>query len=126
MYFKQKKEFDPERMGKKIGFALANVAEGFGITEKRFVTTKQDYEDQLKKRTIHLMDALPYGVSVPVFLETTCPYGFVGVWHEGNLYVDGRKRNRWLTKAIGWGESVNGVRVVSKEKLKTMLFGGEE
>lgn len=107
MYFKQVKEFDPERMGRRAGFALSNVAEGFGIPDRRFVTTKQDYEYQIEKRTIHSMDALPYEVSVPVFLETTCPYGFVGVWHEGNLYVDGRKHNRWLIKAIGWGESVN-------------------
>lgn len=122
MAYKQVKEFDINKMGKKPGYCLQNVRLGFGIASK-YADAKTDMEANRSAGTLHDIATLPTNVAVPVYLDTTSPYEHIIVSDHGTLYSDGKRLTSlagW--KVFGWGESVNGVRVVEyvEEPKKTI------
>ena len=114
MPYKQVKPFDQSKGGKKPGYCLQNTRLGYGIAPK------YDNAAQAWKSTEQHKDRnVPQGVDVPLYYD----YGSEDhvnvrlangkVWSDGNLYAsiedyEAKKAPRFL----GWGESVNGVRVI--------------
>ena len=116
--------FDIDKAGTTKYLCLANVRKGYGIGAKYpDATTAWNNTQQHRDRSF------PAGCSVPVF------YSWVGtvsgerknwghiavrlpdgrVWTDGKYYANVDERSaRYLSGSsyLGWGESVNGVRVV--------------
>jgi len=120
--WEQVKKFDIKKMGTKKGYCLQNVRLGFGIPSK-YASAKIDMEANKKAGTLHNMDTIPSNVSVPVYMDTTSKYEHVIVCDKGTYYSDGKK----LTSIkglnfFGWGESINGVRVVKEVKYTTGTY----
>lgn len=112
MALKQVIDFDVNKMGKKPGYCLQNVRLGFGIPSN-YYDAKADMEANKAAGTLHDIATLPNNVAVPVYLDTDSPYEHIIVSDHGTLYSDGKKLTSlegW--KAFGWGELMNGVRVV--------------
>lgn len=112
--WKQLVHFRIEDMGKRPGWCLANVREGFGIAPK-YADAKAAMEANKKDGTLHGIDTLPTDVAVPVFVDTPSPYEHVIVSDHGTLYSDG-KRLTTLDGLVcfGWGETLNDTRIVEK------------
>lgn len=106
--------FDVEKMGTAPGLCLKNVRQGFGIAPK-YADAKEAMEANKAAGTLHSVEDLPLNVAVPVFVDTPSPYEHVIVSDHGTLYSDG-KRLTTLDGLVcfGWGETLNGVRIVEK------------
>lgn len=114
MAWKQVKPFDISKMGTRLGYCLQNVRLGFGIASK-YPDAKTDMEANKAAGTLHDISTLPTDVSVPVYLDTSSPYEHVIVSDRGTLYSDGKKLTSLAGfKVFGWGETMNGVRVVEQ------------
>ncbi len=112
MAWKQTRNFDINKMGKKPGYCLQNVRLGFGIGPK-YADAKADMEANKNAGTLHDISALPTNVAVPIYLDTVSPYEHVIVSDHGTLYSDGKRLTSLNGfKVFGWGESCNGARVV--------------
>lgn len=112
MAYKQLVNFDIKKMGTKPGYCLQNVRLGFGIGPK-YADAKADMEANRVADTLHDISTLPTNVAVPVYLDTSSPYEHIIVSDHGILYSDGKRLTSLAGfKVFGWGESVNGVRVV--------------
>lgn len=112
MAWKQTKPFDINKMGTRVGYCLQNVRLGFGIAPK-YVDAKAAAEANKAAGTLHDISTLPTDVAVPCFLDTTSPNEHVIVSDHGTFYSDGKKLTSLAGfKAFGWGETLNGVRVV--------------
>lgn len=112
MAWRQVVPFDPSKMGNKPGYCLQNVRLGFGIPSK-YYDAKEAMEANKAAGTLHDVKDLPLNISVPVFVDTNSPYEHVIASDKGVFYSDGKK----LTtinglKCFGWGETLNGVRIV--------------
>lgn len=114
MAWKQVKAFDINKMGKEAGMCLKNVRLGFGIAPK-YPDAKADMEANKAAGTLHDLSTLPADVAVPVYLDTASPYEHVIVADHGTYYSDGKKlTSLGSMKPFGWGETMNGVRVVEQ------------
>lgn len=130
MSYTQVKKFTLSKMGKRDGWCLANVAQGFGITRGTFPSAKADMESQRAKGTLHPISTLPDNCTVPVYLNTTSPYEHVEVCVNGKDWYSDGKKVKAPSKSIvfGWGELCDGVRVVKVEAAKKDLskYSNEE
>lgn len=130
MSYTQVKKFTLSKMGKRSGWCLANVAQGFGITKGTFPSAKADMESQRAKGTLHPITTLPDNCTVPVYLNTTSPYEHVEVCVNGkDWYSDGKKVKAPAKSIVfGWGELCDGVRIVKVEVSKNNLskYSNEE
>lgn len=112
MAWKQLVNFDPKKMGTRVGYCLANVRQGFGIAPK-YANAKDAMEGNKAAGSLHDITTLPTNVAVPVFLDTSSPYEHVIVSDKGTLYSDGKRLTSLAGfKVFGWAEYLNGVRVV--------------
>ena len=103
-------QFDYTKMGTKKGWCEQNAREGFGIPNGTFPSAKADMESQRKNGTLH-NELPPSGVAVPVFVDSTSKYEHVEVFDHGVYWSDG-KQVKAPAKTFGWGELMDGVRVV--------------
>lgn len=120
-------KFNVGNAGTTLYKCLQNVRLGYGIPPKN-ATAKIDWDKNLKQ---HKDRAFPAGCSVPIYFNLTIPlnevrdnYGHIAVaLPDSRFWTDGRYYNSieammatYLKNGnpsyLGWGESVNGVRVV--------------
>lgn len=118
MSWKQVKLFNPSNGGSTAGECLQNDREGWGIAAK-YATAYQAWQHTQQ----HKDKNFPAGVAVPAFFS----YGYEGeqeghigtllangeFWSDGHTYPTLNAFQADHTpKYLGWGESVNDVRVV--------------
>lgn len=126
-YFEQVAECNINKMGKQSGFCLQNCRQAFGFKVGKKASAKVDYQSQLQRGLIHPLSTLPQNVCVPVYADTTPKpgkkdYDHVMISYYGVLYSDGKKVNwNYCKKYYGWGEEVDGYRVVKPTTLKSFL-----
>lgn len=112
-YWEQDKTFTLSKMGTKNGLCLQNVRLAFGIGSK-YNNAKSAMLDNKNAGTLHPISTLPKNVAVPVFCDTPSVDEHVEVSDKGTFYSDGKKvTNPYSQKFFGWGETLNGVRIVS-------------
>lgn len=110
--YKQLVPFTLKNMGTKRDWCLANVREGFGIPAK-YPDAKAAMEANKKASLLHPITTLPDDVAVPVFIDTPSVWEHVIVSDKGKFYSDGKQLTSLDGLTIfGWGESLNGVRIV--------------
>ena len=132
MSYKQIVGFNPAIAGTTKYLCLSNVRKGYGIAAK-YASAWQAWQN-----TQQHTDAIPGGVAVPVFWEwtgtvdgITANYGHIAVslpdgrvWTDGKYYANTATLNTsYLAgrgKYVGWGETLNGVRVVEQVQGGTM------
>lgn len=108
----QKQPFELSRMGTRPGWCLQNVRLGFDIGPK-YNDAKEAMLANQQAGTLHSIDTLPENVAVPVFIDSPAPEEHVEVADHGVFYSDGKKLDNPMSqKFFGWGETLNGVRVV--------------
>lgn len=124
----QVKPFKASRAGTKPYWCLQNVRLGYGLGPKHAYALL-DWQKNLKQ---HKNQKFPAGVAVPVYWNWTGTveghtrnWGHIGVrLPDGRIWTDGKYfksvaevSSKYLSGGayLGWGESVEGVRVV-KEK----------
>lgn len=109
--------FNQSKAGKKKGWCLQNNRLGYGIASK-YPTAWQAWlhTQQHKNRSF------PKGVTVPLYYS----YGTDGhinqlltngtVWSDGTIYksIDDYLSKHPSVHFVGWGESINGVRVIKQ------------
>lgn len=115
MAYKQTKSFSTSRGGSTPGYCLRNTRLGYGIAAKYAnAITAWKNTQQHKNRSI------PTGVEVPLFYSYKTD-GHINVrladgrvWSDGKIYanLDAYLRAATACTYLGWGESVNGVRVI--------------
>lgn len=127
MGWKQTKGFDTGKAGTQKYLCLKNVRLGYGIASK-WEYARQDWDNNVAK---HADQNFPAGVAVPVYFSWVGTldgirrdWGHVAVrLPDGRIWTDGRYYASVSTLAanylsggsyLGWGESVNGVRVVEQ------------
>lgn len=112
MAWQQVKAFNLSKMGTRAGYCLQNVRLAFDVPAK-YVDAKAAMLANKNAGTLHSMDSLPKNVAVPVFVDTSSPYEHVEVADRGTFYSDGKKvSNPMNQKFFGWGETLNGERIV--------------
>lgn len=123
MSYIQVRLFSPSKMGTRDGWCLMNTRLGFGIKSGKFPSAKADMESQMAKGTLHPLSTIPKNCAVPVYLDTSSPFGHVEVCVNGKTwYSDGKKVNPPAESSVfGWGELCDGVRVVKVETAKNDL-----
>lgn len=129
--YEQLESFKASRMGTKRGWALANARMGFNIPVGRYASARADMEAQKKAHTLHKLDTLPQGVSVPIYCEpkikklctVSRSFGYVFViTKRGRIYAEGKiQSKKWLeymseNNKLYWGEFCDGVRIVREVK----------
>lgn len=112
--WQQVRPFNQSTAGKVAGYCLQNVRRGFGIASKYPTATVAWQHAQQHK------DPIPGSRDVPLFYT----YGTDGhvnvslangqIWSDGNIYAN---LSDYLSKHpsvhyLGWGESINDVRVL--------------
>lgn len=115
MAYKQVRAFNPAKGGKIAGYCLQNTRLGFGIGSKyKNAITAWAHTQQHKDRNI------PAGVDVPLYYTYKVD-GHINVrladgrvWSDGTIYKDLAAYEAYAKSAkyLGWGESVNDVRVI--------------
>lgn len=112
MAWQQVKPFNLSKMGIRAGYCLQNVRLAFGVQSK-YNDAKSAMLANKNAGTLHGIDSLPKNVAVPVFVDTASPYEHVEVADRGTFYSDGKKvSNPYNQKFFGWGETLNGERIV--------------
>ena len=116
MAWRNTKSFNQSIAGKKKGYCLQNVRLGFGIASKYAnAITAWNNTQQHKDRSIP-------GGDVPLFY-TYKSDGHINVrlangqiWNDGEIYanLDAYLSGHPAVKYLGWGESVNGIRVIEE------------
>jgi len=113
MGWKQDRAFNLSKMGKEAGMCLKNVRLAFDIPSKYYDAKAAMLANQ-KDGTLHPISTLPKNVAVPVFVDTSSPNEHIEVADCGTFYSDGKRlTNPYNQRFFGWGETLNGVRVVS-------------
>lgn len=112
MGWKQVRNFNLSKMGKKKGYCLQNVRLAYDIPSK-YVNAKEAMEASKRQGTFHEGLDIPTDVAIPIFAETGSPDGHVMVDDHGAVYSDGA----WLPsfkgmRLLGWSETLNDVRIV--------------
>jgi hypothetical protein len=121
--WEQLKPFNQSTATSIKNLCLGNVQRGFQVGAK-YATAWQAWEN-----TQQHTDPIPNGVDVPVFFSYTASidginknWGHIGVrlkdgtfWSDGVIYpsISAYTANH-LPKYVGWGESVNDVRVIKQ------------
>lgn len=115
MGWKQDRKFVVSKMGKTPGMCLRNVRIGFDPEiPPLYYDAKAAMLANKKAGTLHDISTLPKNVSVPVFVDTASINEHVEAAVNGVFYSDGKMVvNPMSQKFFGWGETLNGVRVVS-------------
>lgn len=128
MSWQQVKKFDQAKAGKIKNFCLANVTKGYGVPNK-YASAWESWQN-----TKQHQDGAPLGVDVPVYFSYTATidginknWGHIGVqlkngkfWSDGTVYPSiGIYTSGHSPKYVGWGESVNGVKVIKEQVMKT-------
>lgn len=124
--WKQVRGFNANKGGKQKGMCLKNTRLGYGIGPV-YATAWDAWNGTIQHRNRNY----PAGVYTPIFFEyvTTIGgvkknWGHIGVrypdgrfWTDGEVFssVEAYERAR-VPKMVGWGESVNNVRVIEKVK----------
>ena len=112
-YWRQDRGFDFSKMGTKNNYCLKNVREAFGIGRK-YRNAKDAMLANKNAGTLHPISTLPKNVAVPVFCDTSSPDEHVEVADRGTFYSDGKRvSDPYNQRFFGWGETLNGVRIVS-------------
>lgn len=119
MSWKQVKPFNPSAGGTKKGYCLQNVRLGYGVGPKYNTATEAwNHTEQHADRNI------PSGVDVPLYYKYVDSNGNEGhvnvrladgrVWSDGTIYanLDDYTSKHSAVTYLGWGESVNGTRVI--------------
>lgn len=128
MAWSQLKQFNLSTAGTKKYWCLQNVRLGYGLPAK-YPTARSDWNNNLKQ---HKNKTFPVGVAVPVYWSltltldgVTADYGHIAVrmpdgriWTDGIFYANVDSLNRYYLNGrgiyLGWGESVEGIRVVKE------------
>ncbi len=128
MAYTQLKKFSQAKAGKTKNFCLANVTQGYGIPNK-YGSAWEAWQ-----HTEQHENGAPLGVDVPVYFSYTATidginknWGHIGVrlangkfWSDGMVYNSiGVYTAGHSPKYVGWGESVNGVKVIKEQDVKT-------
>lgn len=127
--------FDISKAGTTLHLCLQNVRKGYGIRAEN-ATAKIDWDKNFKQ---HKDRAFPAGCTVPIYFNLTIVlnnikdnYGHIAVaLPDGRFWSDGRyfssieaMMNTYLKNGkpsyLGWGESVNSVRVVKEKEKQEM------
>lgn len=112
MSWKQVKPFNLSKMGKTPGYCLQNVRLAFDAPSK-YYDAKAAMQANKDAGTLHDISTLPLNVSVPVFLDTASVYEHVIASDKGTFYSDGKRLTSLAGyKVFGWGETLNGARIV--------------
>lgn len=106
--------FNQSTAGKTPGYCLMNVRRGFGIGSKYPSAIEAWYHTQQ-----HRDRNVPTGIDVPLYY-TYGRYGHINVrlangkvWSDGEIFSSiADYENRRAPNFIGWGESVNDIRVI--------------
>lgn len=114
MAWKQERPFVVSKMGKTPGMCLRNVRIGYDpVIPPLYYDAKAAMLSNKKAGTLHPISELPKNVSVPVFVDTASINEHVEVSDKGVFYSDGKVVTDPMNqKFFGWGETLNGVRVV--------------
>lgn len=114
MAWKQDRPFNPAKMGTTPGMCLRNVRIGFDPEiPPLYYDAKVAMIANRNAGTLHDISTLPKNVSVPVFVDTRSVNEHVEASVNGTLYSDGSiVANPSAQVYFGWGETLNGVRVV--------------
>lgn len=121
MPYTQVKAFNQSKATKEKNMCLQNVRTGYGIAP-RYATAWAAWggTEQHKNRSV------PTGVDVPLFYDYTTGgkrYGHINVrlangkvWNDGKLFssLSAFEKAWGNVKYVGWGESVNEVRVIKE------------
>lgn len=117
MGWKQVRQFDPSKMGTKKNFCLQNCRIAF-VPEipPKYIDAKEAMLANKNEGTLHPIETRPTDCAVPVFADTPSINEHVMVWDHDKLYSDGKQANPNGFIWFGWGETLNGVRVVEYVK----------
>lgn len=116
--WKQIKPFNQSLAGKRVGFCLQNVRKGYGIAAE-YVIAIEAWDAVVAAKQGHKDRSIPAG-DVPLFY-TYKTDGHVNVrlangkvWSDGTIYLnlDDYLAKHTSVHYLGWGESLNGVRVL--------------
>lgn len=124
MSWVQTRGWNSNKGGKEAGMCLKNVRLGYGIGP-----VYDDAWTAWQNTQQHKNRSYPAGVYAPIFFSYTTTinkvrrnYGHIGVrYPDGRFWSDGRVfasveayEKNYAPVFVGWGESVNGVRVIQK------------
>lgn len=122
MAWKQVRNWNESKGGRVVNSCLANTRKGFDIAP-HYGTAWQAWNGTQK----HTARDYPAGVYTPIYFSYTTTiggkkenYGHIGTrYPDGTFWTDGRKfssveeyERQKAPKFVGWGESINGVRVI--------------
>lgn len=121
---------DIKKMGTRKGWCLANVRLAFEGQPMKWGSAKEAMLENKNAGTLHDISTLPTNVSVPVFVDSPSKYDpnnyeHIEISDKGTFYSDGKYLTQPMNqKFFGWGEILNGVRIVKwvedkKEEPKT-------
>lgn len=112
MGWKQVKNFDLSKMGKRQGYCLQNVRLAYDIPAK-YSDAKSAMNASKNQGTFHDGLDIPTDVDIPIFADTGSPYGHVMVDNHGTVYSDGEYLPSFKgMRVLGWSETLNDVRIV--------------
>lgn len=130
--WKQVKDFNRAKAGTKAGMCLQNVRLGYSIPGKY-----DSAWEAWKHTQQHGNRILPKGVDVPLFYDYTDKsgnrYGHINVrladgrvWNDGKIFASlASFTQAWgNVKYVGWGESVNDVRVIKEVQETEDMYKG--
>jgi hypothetical protein len=121
MSWKQTRNFVQSRGGTRTGWCLQNVRLGYGINS-RYPNAWAAWGGTQQHRN----RSIPSGVAVPLFYDWVSGgtrFGHINVrLPDGRVWNDGRvfqslatfERSMPTARYVGWGESVNNVRVIEQ------------
>lgn len=135
MMYKQTKLFYEDEAGKVPGLCLANTRKGYGIAPKYAdAWTAWLNTEQHKDRNFPPL-------FVPIYFSYTTTiggvkknYGHIGVrypdgrfWTDGRMFASLKAYEDWgKPEFVGWGESINDVKVIEKVAGKVMITKEQE
>ena len=112
MGWKQVRNFDLSKMGKKQGYCLQNVRLAYDIPPK-YSDAKSAMNASKQQGTFHEGLDIPTDVDIPIFADTGSPYGHVMVDNHGTVYSDGEYLPSFKgMRVLGWSETLNDERIV--------------
>lgn len=115
--WRQTRDFDPAKAGQTKGWCLQNVRLGYGIPPK-YTNAIGAWNNTQQ----HKNKSIPLGVEVPLYY-TYRTDGHINVrlsdgriWNDGEYYahLDHYLSTHSSVGYLGWGESVNNVRVIEE------------
>ena len=127
MTYRQIRAFNQKKAGTRPHWCLQNVRMGFGIGP-RYTTAWEAW-----KKTQQHKGTPPKDLDVPLYFSYTATiggvrknWGHIGVrLKNGKFWTDGKTyssytyyANKYAPKYVGWGESINGVKVLEKDVYK--------